>query len=621
LEHLELPPYHGEPLYPCGAIATRMCVRHGYSFTVDVDWDQLEQKDAAATEALRAVVSLYEPCIPWEHTVDGRLYTHSFPNFHRIAREGLHSYRKRIEQMQDETLRQGLLDVWEGIAAFHKRALTMLREKNAPRELCQALERVPFSPAETLYEAMVCRNFIYYMDGCDDVGRLDADLIAFYRGEDITELFRTFYRNVDANNGWSGALGPDYNPLTLQALRAAAGMRRPSIELRITPDMPQEIWDAAIQSICAGGGSPALYNEAAYQSSLAAHFPQIPKSDLLQFCGGGCTETMLTGISHVGSLDAGINLALIFERVMQKSLPTAPNFEAFYQDYLQACRTEITHVLHCISQSQMQRAKYRPQPMRTFLIDDCIEKERDFNDGGARYDWSVVNLAGMINVLDSLLMIRALVFESHEMTAKELLDRLAENSPVIRRKGIAQHGTNSADANALAKRFSHDVCEIFEGETPWSGGRFLPSSIQFTTYTDAGRAVGATPDGRQKVDPLCDSIGAIHGNDTRGVTCMLNSAAALCQEKLLGTPILNVRMGASDVKKTLRALAEGYFAKGGMQMQITCVNHEELLDAQKHPERYPNLIVRVGGYAEYFARLSPTLQQTVIERTICRGES
>ena len=119
---------------------------------------------------------------------------------------------------------------------------------------------------------------------------------------------------------------------------------------------------------------------------------------------------------------------------------------------------------------------------------------------------------------------------------------------------------------------------------------------------------------------MCDSIGAIHGNDTRGVTSMLNSASALCQEKLLGTPILNVRMNAPDIKKTLRALTEGYFRKGGMQMQITCVNHEELLEAREHPERYPNLIVRIGGYSEYFARLSPELQQTVIERTICRGE-
>jgi len=620
LEHLPLPAYHGEPLYPCGTIPSGMCVRHSYSFTVDVDWNRLEEKDAIAAEALREVVSLYEPCIPDEHTVGGRMYTHSFPHFRRIAREGLNAYRKRIEQMQDETLRQGLLDVWEGIAAFHKRALTMLREQNAAESLCRALEKVPFSPAETLYEALVCRNFIYYMDGCDNVGRLDADLSEFYRGEDITDLFRAFYRNVDANNGWSGALGPDYHPLTLQALRASVGMRRPSIELRVTSDMPQEIWDAAIDSICAGGGSPSLYNENAYQEMLAGTFPQIPKADLLQFCGGGCTETMLTGISNVGSLDAGINLALIFERVMHKALPTATDFEAFYQAYLETCREEITHVLHCISQSQQQRAKHRPQPMRTLLIDDCIDRERDFNDGGARYTWSVVNLGGIINVLDSLLTVRALVFDSRTMSAKEFLDRLADESLFIYRKGIDRHGVDAPAANALAMRFSKDVCEIFDTCTPWSGGKFLPASIQFVTYADAGRAVGATPDGRCKGAPLCDSIGAIHGNDTRGVTSMLNSAAALCREKLLGTPVLNVRMNASDIKKTLRALTEGYFRKGGMQMQITCVNHADLLDAREHPERYPNLIVRIGGYSEYFARLSPKLQQTVIERTICRGE-
>ena len=127
--------------------------------------------------------------------------------------------------------------------------------------------------------------------------------------------------------------------------------------------------------------------------------------------------------------------------------------------------------------------------------------------------------------------------------------------------------------------------------------------------------IGATPDGRHSGEPLCDSIGAIHGNDKLGITALLSSAASLCQSKMAGTPVMNVRLNAKQVSTALKALVNGYFKKGGMQLQITCVNREDLIDAKKNPQKYPNLIVRIGGYSEYFTRLSSELQQTVIDRT------
>ena len=174
---------------------------------------------------------------------------------------------------------------------------------------------------------------------------------------------------------------------------------------------------------------------------------------------------------------------------------------------------------------------------------------------------------------------------------------------------------DNEEANAMAARVSGDLCAVFEGKAPYLGGKFLPSSIQFTTYTDAGRGIGATPDGRKNGAPLCDCIGALQGNDIQGVTALLNSAASLCQAKLIGTPVLNVRLDAAKISKALQPLVKGYFDKGGMQMQVTCVSREDMLDAREHPEKYPNLVVRIGGYSEYFTRLSPELQQTVIDRT------
>jgi len=614
-ENYRLPEYKGEPLYPCGGKWRTPLVNPDFSFTVAVDWRRLAEQSQEVREALGNEFSLYVSRVPSVHTVGGNMYTHSYPNFKRIVYEGLDSYEERIKKIADNEVREGLLDLMIGIRCFHSRILQKLKDEGADEsELYKALLTVPFRPAKTLYEALVCWNFVYYLDGCDDIGRMDAHLIPLYKGEDMTEVFRCFFKNVDLNNGWSGTLGPDYNPLTVQCLRACKGIRRPSLELRVKPDMPKEVWDAAVDAIHAGGGSPSLYNEVGYQSALKRLFPEIPAEDRINCAGGGCTETMLAGMSNVGSLDAGINTAYIFYNVMRRSLAMSADFEEFYRAFIDEYSCQARNVMDSISESQRIRARFKPQPMRTLLIDDCIDRGRDFNNGGARYYWSVVNLAGMINVIDSMLAIKRLVFDTKKMTAEDLLQALDLGERIGRSKA-SHHGVDSDEANGMAARLSGDLCAVFEEKTPYMGGKFLPSSIQFTTYINAGKGVGATPDGRLAGEPLCDSIGAINGNDVKGVTALLNSAAALCQSKMAGTPVLNLKLNADLLDANLPALVNGYFEQGGMQLQITCVSKEELLDAEKHPEKYPNLIVRIGGYSEYFSRLSPEHRRSVIERT------
>ena len=613
-ENYSLPEYRGEPLYPCGEKWCTSFVNPDFSFTASVSWSKLAEQSLEVKRVLEKDFSLYVSRVPSVHTVGGDMYTHSYPNFKRIVYEGLDSYEERIEGISDSEVRRGLLDLMTGIRCFHGRILEKLKESGAEDgALYKALLRVPFSPAETIYEALVCWNFIYYLDGCDDIGRMDADLIPLYRGEDMTEVLRCFFKNVDANNGWSGTLGPDYNPLTIQCLKACKGLRRPSLELRIKPDMPKEVWDAAIEAIHAGGGSPSLYNETGYQEALARLFPEIPAEDRIRCAGGGCTETMLAGMSNVGSLDAGINTAFIFWSVMRRSLVSSATFEDFYAAFLNEYSHQAKNVMDSISESQRMRAKFKPHPMRTLLVDDCIDRGKDFNNGGARYYWSVVNLAGMINVIDSMIAIKRMVFDEMSMSADELLRRLDSGERIGAR--VPHHGEDSDEANAMAARISRDLCVVFEEKTPYMGGKFLPSSIQFTTYARAGSAVGATPDGRLFGEPLCDSIGAINGNDIKGATALLNSAASLCQSKMAGTPVLNLKLNSSVLPTALPALTEGYFRQGGMQLQVTCVSKEELLDAEKNPEKYPNLIVRIGGYSEYFSRLSPELRRSVVERT------
>ncbi|MBQ9116011.1 MAG: hypothetical protein IJY04_03220 [Clostridia bacterium] len=615
LENYRLPEYKGEPLYPCGGKYRFPFVNHDFSFTVSVDWRRLGEKSPAVKDALWGDFWQYGSRITGCHTVGGNMYTHSYPNFRRIVFEGLDSYEERIKNIEDASVREGLLDLMVGIRCFHSRIMQKLTESGAGEsELYKAFTRVPFQPARTLYEALVCWNFVYYLDGCDDIGRMDADLISLYKGEDMTEVFRCFFKNVDANSGWSGTLGPDYNALTLQCLKACKGIRRPSLELRVKSDMPEEIWAAAIEAIHAGGGSPSLYNASGYQGARERLFPHVPAEDRIHCAGGGCTETMLAGMSNVGSLDAGINTAYIFHNVMRRFLVTSRSFDEFYDAFIREYTAQAENVMDSISESQRLRSQFRPHPMRTLLIDDCIERGKDFNNGGARYYWSVVNLAGMINVIDSMVTIKKLIFDNGAMTAAELLQRL-DAGERVGKSGVAHHGADCDEANEMAARLSRDLCAVFETKTPYMGGKFLPSSIQFTTYINAGKSVGATPDGRLSGEPLCDSIGAINGNDVNGVTAMLNSAASLCQSKMAGTPVLNLKLDSKLLPLSLKGLVNGYFAQGGMQMQVTCVSREELLDAEQHPEKYPNLVVRIGGYSEYFSRLSTEHRRSVIERT------
>ncbi len=615
----DLPDYGGGRLYPSGSLSFRSkyAARPEYSYTFALDSRAMKEKcDDKAFERLSSEMVQFERQ-PTPHSVGGYLYTHSMPNFERIAKEGLDSYRKRLESRPDDDFRAGLLSLLDGIAVFHSRSLEKLKAAGADSNLISALEKVPFSPAGTLYEAVVCRNFIYYLDGCDNPGRLDTELFPYYSGEDITDLFSEFFDNVDVNSGWSSALGPDYNPLTLQILRAGKGKRRPSLELRVTPDMPDDIWQAAADDIKSGSGSPSLYNEPLYQSSLAKIFPTMPEADRIRFNGGGCTETMLAGISRVGSLDAGINTALVFSDVMRSRLSSSPSFDDFYAQVLSGIKDAVDDTLDKVESAYRSRMKLLPNPMRTLLIDDCIEKGLDFNAGGARWNWSVINFAGLINVIDSLLAVRELIFEKKEYKSDELISGLDSDDPALyaRLKKCRCFGVDDPDADSLAYDFSRRVFGTISGRTPVLGGRYLPSSIQFVTYTDAGKPVPATPDGRHAGDPLCDSLGAIHGRDVKGPTALLCSVSALDLSTAAGTPVLNLRMRPDHIDAALKPLIEAFFRKGGMQVQISCVSRSDMEDAIKHPEKHENLIVRVGGYSEYFNRLTDELKRTIMERT------
>lgn len=621
-ENCELAEYRGEYLYPSGVIPQKMRAIPGYMDGISYPLGLWSTSAPALAGRVREDFYRYRSSVPAAHTVAGNMYTHSMPHYERILREGLLSYGARIEGIADADMREGLVHLLRGIENYVGRCVDYLLSVGADGKLIAALRKVPLYPAETVYEAIVAWNFVLYLDNCDNLGSLARGLLPYYKGEDLIPWLENLYDNLDQNNGYSMSLDSVCPSLTVQCLQAARGKRRPMIELFVDENTPEEVWEAAFATVKSGGGQPAFYNADALLGGLKKRFPSIRDEDLVRFCGGGCTESMLAGLSNVGSLDAGIHLLLLLEESLRADLCDASDFESFYEAYMRRVETTVETVKREINRSRESRAAHNPLPMRTLLVDDCIDRGVEFNNGGARYNWSIISFAGLVNVIDSLLTVRTLVFEEKKYTAEQLLTLLQRSDRDFLAEAIAlpkSFGKDSDEVNEFAHRVSERILSTTETGELLFGEGFLSASIQFNSQVDAGKCVGATPDGRAAGAPLCDSLAAIFGKDTCGPTALLNSVTSLALQRALGVPVVNFNITRDFHNNIMKALVQGYMQKGGIQLQITYASKEELLDAYEHPERHGNLIVRVGGYSEYFNRLSDELKRMVINRTIQNG--
>lgn len=602
----------GEKLYPCkDRFEDKKCaVRPQFAMTCMVDWAQLEKKNPLACSLMNSFYEFSRKTFGW---------THAAPNYKRILKEGLYSYKERVKKQPEGEFRDGLLLLLDGMENYIKRSVDYLQSVGASGELVEALKKVPFSPAETYYEGLVAWNMIFYLDGADNLGYLDDGLAHLYRGEDHTDVIRQLYQNVDALGVWSCTIGSEYNEVTRQALKAIGKLRRPLLELRVNEKMPDDIWELAIDNIRSGAANPSFYNDRGIHDMLKAKFPQIPEEDLAMFVGGGCTETNLQGMSRAGGTDGNVPLLKILELYLHEKLETAASFEEFYEGLCKETQEWINTHLDVITEHYEYMAKYLPNPIRTLFTDDCIEKGKDFNAGGARYTWAQTSDSGLINVIDSLAAVRELVFEKKKYTPGEFLKKLTEEDPGLYRdlKNCPCFGTDEESVDLLGADYTRRIYQVYHdrGKVSFIDG-FLLTEHQFLRYEGEGKAVGPTPCGRRTGEPTCDSIAALRGKAKKGPTAMLSSAARLPQNLAEGISVLNLTLDKNTVGKSLRPLIETYFSMGGIQVQVTSTSSEELRDAYEHPERHTDLVVRVGGYSDYFVNLTPALRKAVLERNV-----
>ena len=658
-ENAAAPAYSGGYLYPHGTCSLwskkgeALCYSYSFGLTcVEAELDKLASafKDEAERQMLEGVVrdarTYAASPLSGKYSVGGRGYTHSILNYGRILSEGLVGYRSRLERgtADGSPFHRALLDMVDGIKAMHAACLRSLvlacpEPDDERRKLIRAFEHIPY-PAATFYEAMVMFNFFWYLDGADSIGRFDQFMYPYYAADmaagriaddEARRLLRAYWKNMDDNNGWHMTLGggrasgPSYNDLTALCLETLCACRRPNTGIRVRADMGDGMWERVFDTIMSGAGNPALYNEDAYAKSIP-EYTGVNGPDAEEFAFGGCTELMFHGLSNVGSLDAGINLIEVLDGTIKAGLADAENYDAFLQQYRADLAANIDEMIDEVNLNQEYKALYRPLPLRTLFIDDCIDRGVEYNAGGARYNGSVVNVAGLSNAANSLYVVMKMFDGGLGASKSELIETLANDwagcgDLHARAKRLEKYGNNIRSVDAVAEDIAEFVFERIAAKRCRRGnGFFLPSCLMFATFAQEGYSIDATPDGRRRSSPIADSIGPMQGTDRGGPTSMLLSVARLPQKMAIGTLVLNMSLPravfeSQETRDKLRILIQTYFELGGLQIQFTVVDEAALRDAVAHPENYENLIVRIGGYTEYFNRLTQELKEEVLKRT------
>jgi pyruvate-formate lyase len=608
-------------------------------------------------------------------------YTHTNPDMRRVVNEGFDSMMVELTDAIALTRSEGkdapygalnlllaVEDFAAGVRAFYERtcqAITDAAEaatgsrRDQLTRIGQAMSQCFMQPAKTFLQGLLAVNFAWIIDGCDSIGRWDQVLGDLYEANlangtlteaDAIDMIDDVFRSFERFNGWNMQIGgwtPEQtdgtNALTLAIIEACGRnhFRRPNVAFRITSQTPDSAIEAALRALRKGSGRPALYNDDLYVKTLREMDLGLTDADACEIGFGGCTETMISGLSNVGSLEGEINLAKALELALYDGYdpadksqrgPHTGRFEDMdsFDDFLTAVKRQIqfrTAEYYAWDREQLTNRFTQGDPMmaRTLFTRDCIKNRKSFEAGGARYNWCVVSYQGIANLIDSLAAIKQCVYEQKTIDQASLLDALKGNfggREDIRQALLAapKFGNDDDYVDLLGREIMDFAWnELYAYETP-RGGRYLASCILFVTYQWAGQPIGATPDGRRAGEPLADSVGAFQGNDTHGPTALLNSVAKLPLHMAVGTPVLNIRLQHSILEREedlsrLTSLVRAHFAQGGMQIQVSVLNREELLAAQKDPEKHRDLLVRIGGYSEYFCNLSPELQETVIDRT------
>jgi formate C-acetyltransferase len=303
------------------------------------------------------------------------------------------------------------------------------------------------------------------------------------------------------------------------------------------------------------------------------------------------------------------------------------SFDEVMNAFKQQLANMVRHMFIVNALAENAYSELLSTPFLSAITDDCIKTGRDLQHGGAKYNFGpAVNEIGIADTADSLVAVKKLVFEEKSLTMEELLGALENNfegHELVRGQLLnkaPKYGNDVDEVDLLAReivQFCND--EVAQYKNIF-GGQAQAGIIAVTAGIPFGKVVGALPSGRKAGEPLADNASPYPGNDKKGPTATLRSVAKLDAAKLRNGTLLNMRLNPDSVSSPeglnkMAGLIRGLCDIGCWHVQFNVVDTAVLKDAQKDPEKYSDLLVRVAGYSAYFTQLNKEVQEEIIQRT------
>jgi pyruvate formate-lyase/glycerol dehydratase family glycyl radical enzyme len=536
-------------------------------------------------------------------------------------------------------------------------------------EIADRCRRVPAGPPATFEDAVqaiwmtqAVTAISYGEDAIFAPGRVDQYLHPYYRRdtevgrmtrEEALEALDEYFIKVSTFTGFGpnnitiGGLGRngedatnEISYLMLESYYRLKGLRN-GLAVRISEKSPRDFLVRACETHRSTAGI-AFYNDAVVIDDLMQDGYAL--EDARDYGVVGCVELTSTGnnngytsgsIAHFPlTLEMALNEGCAFRSKWERIGAKTPNVREFksFQDVKQAFADQVANsvdVMVKLTEAKDQVfAESFPTPLLSSTIEGCVESGSDVTRGGARYNHASVSSQGLGTVTNSLAAIRWAVFEKKLVTMEELVNHLRNNfegAEELRQQLIRKapkYGNDDPEADEIAAW----VASILDKESRKhkrgiDGGTYRALLISaLGSQVAEGRALGATPDGRLQGQPVSNGMSPANGTDINGMTAALHSAVSASSAHLSSGTAFNMNLNPLTIEtdegvEKLASLLEAYFRMGGRQVQFNPMGRETLKDAQKHPENYPDLMVKVSGYSYRFVDLSKSLQNDIIGRT------
>jgi formate C-acetyltransferase len=552
------------------------------------------------------------------------------------------------------------------------------KRKKELENITKICSHVPARPPRTLWEALQHYWFIhlgviseYNTWDSFNPGRLDQHLNPFYKKDiangimtkdDAYELLQAFWVKfnnqpappkvgvtAEESNTYTdfcniniGGLKEDgsdgVNEISYVLLDVIEEMRivQPSSNVQISKKTPDKFLKRALKIIKTGFGQPSVFNTDAIIHELTRQGKSM--IDARNGGASGCVESGAFG-KEAYILTGYFNLVKILEITLhngfdpltkkQVGLKTGePTTFKTFDDFFEAYTKQVKHFVDIkIKGNQIIERIWaqNPAPFLSILIDDCIKKGKDYNDGGAKYNTSYIQIVGMGSITDCLTSLKYNLFDKKIISMEDMLkalDKNFEGYENIHQKLLyktPKYGNDDDYADSITTQVFEIVYNAVDNRPNTKGGVHRINLLPTTVHVYFGQVTGATPDGRKAYMPLSEGISPVQGMDIKGPTAVIKSAGKIDHLRTGGT-LLNQKFTPhflSDENRInkLSHLIRAYFEMNGHHIQFNVVSADTLRAAQKNPVKYRNLIVRVAGYSDYFVNLGSDLQDEIIKRT------